>query len=612
NSIVEERDTELQDKNSHIDVLGAELDYINSIVQEKTKELESIYVSKSWKIVKLLKYIRNPEKSLRYIKWKWEIKKSNMFDELFYLDKYPEIKNISINSILHYLEYGAEEGKNPNSHFNTRFYVENYPEVKDSGLNPFVHYIRSLNEEKKFANQNELDEEIIRASVEFDEIYYLETYSDIKENSIDPISHYVQYGASEGRNPNNKFNTNFYLERYADVNESGINPFSHYLLYGEKEDRTISIKEKNVHNYFAKNSFTPSLNIEVPIDIIIPVYNGYDYLSPLLTSIYNCTNIKYRLIVVNDASPDRKVLPLLKELLDKHNHVLIENKINKGFVKSVNIAMQYVKNHFVILNTDTEVPSGWLERLMQPIFLDKTVASTTPFTNAGTIASFPKFLIDNPIYKGLSVSLIDSYFKKIDPTELYYEVPTGVGFCMGVNYNVTKKIGFFDEITFKKGYGEENDWCQRAKKDGFRNIMVPNLFVYHKHGGSFPSEEKNQLITENYQLLLKKHPNYDSDIQNFILDDPYEKLRLVLEIMISLNEEESDVQLVFDHTLGGGANLYIEQLIEKRIKENKKTIEVKYSFSEKYYTLTLFSSNDLIELTVNTFYELQSVLERLS
>ena len=58
----------------------------------------------------------------------------------------------------------------------------------------------------------------------------------------------------------------------------------------------------------------------------------------------------------------------------------------------------------------------------------------------------------------------------------------------------------FDEI-FGKGYGEENDWCQRAIKKGYKNLHVTNLFVYHKHGGSFPSEEKQRLISKNLTVL---------------------------------------------------------------------------------------------------------------
>ena len=64
------------------------------------------------------------------------------------------------------------------------------------------------------------------------------------------------------------------------------------------------------------------------------------------------------------------------------------------------------------------------------------------------------------------------------------EIPTGVGFCMALNRACINKIGMFDTV-YGKGYGEENDWCCRAVKNGFVNVMITNLFVYHKHGASF-------------------------------------------------------------------------------------------------------------------------------
>jgi GT2 family glycosyltransferase len=45
-------------------------------------------------------------------------------------------------------------------------------------------------------------------------------------------------------------------------------------------------------------------------------------------------------------------------------------------------------------------------------------------------------------------------------------------------------IGYFDEDRFGRGYGEENEFCQRAIKKGWCNLVTPNLYVYHKGGAS--------------------------------------------------------------------------------------------------------------------------------
>ena len=41
-----------------------------------------------------------------------------------------------------------------------------------------------------------------------------------------------------------------------------------------------------------------------------------------------------------------------------------------------------------------------------------------------------------------------------------------------------RKLVIFDAKTFGKGYGEENDWCQRAIEKGYKNVHVENLFVF--------------------------------------------------------------------------------------------------------------------------------------
>lgn len=68
------------------------------------------------------------------------IKNSNEFDEKFYVDNYPDVVELGMDPITHYLKFGASEYCNPNSFFNTKKYVESYKDNLN-GLNPFIHYI---------------------------------------------------------------------------------------------------------------------------------------------------------------------------------------------------------------------------------------------------------------------------------------------------------------------------------------------------------------------------------------------------------------------------------------------------------------------------------------
>jgi len=69
------------------------------------------------------------------------IRKSNLFDQEYYFRTYPEVKNQKIDPILHYLVYGAKEGRNPSLKFITNLYSDNYPDIKYLGINPLIHFI---------------------------------------------------------------------------------------------------------------------------------------------------------------------------------------------------------------------------------------------------------------------------------------------------------------------------------------------------------------------------------------------------------------------------------------------------------------------------------------
>ena len=408
-------------------------------------------------------------------------------------------------------------------------------------------------------------------------------------------------------NPNILKKVFFYLKRgeirylIQKINEKSNNNL-------RKSAQFIDINPRLYFKPFKKKNFSLG---DITIDIIIPVYNGYEYLEALFNSIEKYTTSPYRLIVVNDCSPDKRVKAYLEERLKAHSKaIFIDHKINQGFVKSVNEAYNHTSNHFLILNTDTEVPAFWIERLMYPIVHMQNIASTTPFTNSGQIASFPNFIADNEIFEGMDVEILDRAFRNINPKAFYEEVPTGVGFCMGINYNLTKEIGFFIEEEFGKGYGEENDWCQRAIQKKYKNLIVPNLFVYHKHGGSFSAKEKAKLMKENAVKLLSKHPNYDKDVSSYVQKDPHQNLRKILIITASSKENEG-IHLIIDHALGGGANLYAKEIEKNYIEEHKKVLYMTYDFYTNQYNLQFNYKQYHFEFSIATIDGVERFFEEL-
>src|SRR5690606_20337777 len=75
---------------------------------------------------------------------------SALFDERWYLKKYPDVAATSMSAIEHYLTVGAALGYDPSVNFDSSYYLEKYTGVAMSGMNPLVHYLRfGISENRK-------------------------------------------------------------------------------------------------------------------------------------------------------------------------------------------------------------------------------------------------------------------------------------------------------------------------------------------------------------------------------------------------------------------------------------------------------------------------------
>ncbi|MFZ1430846.1 MAG: glycosyltransferase family 2 protein [Geminicoccaceae bacterium] len=263
-----------------------------------------------------------------------------------------------------------------------------------------------------------------------------------------------------------------------------------------------------------------------PVDIVIPIHNGGQHLARLFATLFDRTDPKHRFLLMDDASSEPTALALLRDAATRPNVVLVREEVNRGFVATVNRAMTMAAGHAVLLNTDTEVPPAWLERLMRPIFGEPKVASTTPFSNSASAFSFPVPDTVNPMPEGVGVAEIDAAFQRLSPAhDPSLLAPAGVGFCMGVNLAAWRALGPFDAATFGHGYGEETDWCLRAGAAGWRNVLVPDLFVYHADGGSFGSAAKRAIVEGNLRLIYRRWPAYRRQLATHHRLDPWASRR---------------------------------------------------------------------------------------
>ena len=319
----------------------------------------------------------------------------------------------------------------------------------------------------------------------------------------------------------------------------------------------------------------------------------------------------YRLILVDDASTDDRLIQFLNNLVKKDTEIiLLRNEENLGFLPSANKAFNYVQSDiFILLNTDTQVPKNWLTRLIAPFYEDTTIASTTHFSNAGTLNSFPEINCDMDLIYGLPIDEIDSEFSTLPKLKERINIPSGVGFCMGMRTQLVRDYGFFDLI-YGKGYCEENDWCLRLSSHGYKHVLVENLFIYHQHGGTFTPIQKRELIKKNFEILVSRYPNYEKHLYQYFQADPAAPFRKFTHLKLFAKYQSPDGAVLFiDHNMGGGANYYRKELTNQFLQK-KIPILVLVEFRGKI-TIEVQTPNENFLITLPAIDSLQFIFEQI-
>ena len=295
------------------------------------------------------------------------------------------------------------------------------------------------------------------------------------------------------------------------------------------------------------------------IDIIIPVYRGAAETRACIESVLAAKNTKAtEIVVMNDASPEPVIGAYLVELAANARITLLTNESNLGFVASCNRAMQlHTGRDVVLLNSDTVVADGWLDRMVACAAATPQTASVTPFSNNATLCSYPYIAVSNVLASGLSLRELDALFATVNVGR-YVEIPTGVGFCMLMTRAAIDTIGMFDTEAFGRGYGEENDWCMRAAEQGFAHLLCGDVFVYHKGevsfgGESAPGKQQAQSVID------ARYPSYRELIARHLAEDPARVLRRRVDLARLVASNRPRI-LFITHNWGGGTEKHVTDL----------------------------------------------------
>ena len=224
------------------------------------------------------------------------IKKSGLFDEKYYLETYEDVRKSDINPLKHYIKNGWKEGRNPSKRFDTNFYLDSYPDVRDAKINPLVHFIKYGNKEGRSTHRQNnivMSDKISKIKKLISVVKHAKNNPQLVKRTIQEIKLYgIKKTIIKIRNKLHRIENSFVSQKEAKNFEELVNIFN-------------------------ENIFIPHFETQKPIDIIIPVYNGFQYLEPLLNSIIKNTYMDYKIIICDDKSSDEKVLHFLKKSLQK-------------------------------------------------------------------------------------------------------------------------------------------------------------------------------------------------------------------------------------------------------------------------------------------------------
>ena len=251
--------------------------------------------------------------------------------------------------------------------------------------------------------------------------------------------------------------------------------------------------------------------------VVILNYNTRNYLEQFLPGLVaSCQGLDAQVIVADNASADYSV-ELMKSQFPEVPLIVLEK--NYGFTGGYNRALQMIEaDYYVLINSDIEVPQGWLQPLVE--WMD---------SHPDCGACGPKLLSwhqrDTFEYAGAAGGLLDRYgypfcrgriMQKVEKDHGQYDQPADVlwcsGACLMVRSSVWKDLGGLDDRFF--AHMEEIDLCWRMQLRGWKVTMVPASFVYHIGGGTLPNESPFKLRLNYRNNLLMLENNLPSTLQS--------------------------------------------------------------------------------------------------
>lgn len=308
---------------------------------------------------------------------------------------------------------------------------------------------------------------------------------------------------------------------------------------------------------------TPAAAVSDIVDVVIPVYAGHDETIACIESAIRAVNqTRCEVVVVDDIGPDPQLRAALRGYEEAGAITLVVNPANLGFPGAANAGMAlHPDRDVILLNSDTLVPNGWIDRLRAAAYRVGNIGSVTPLSNRATICSYPEINKDNDLPGDIAWEGLDEICAEVNDGRTI-EIPTAVGFCAYLRRVMLREVGLLNTERWKKGYGEENELCILAAARGWKHVLAPNLFVVHHGAVSFGVDGRRTLIESNLGTLNRLYPDYIPRVMEFLRQDPAAAARRAID-WARLKELSPRFMLHVSHQNRGGTNVYVEDMVRR-------------------------------------------------
>ena len=338
-------------------------------------------------------------------------------------------------------------------------------------------------------------------------------------------------------------------------------------------------------------------------DVILPIYNAPEYVALCVYALFKNTNDETlgKIYLINDKSDEfteNLLLNLKKKYGDKI--VLVNNKTNLGFVKSVYKGLKLTNSEYVLLiNSDCFIADRTIEKLIKHVEKNNMIGLICPLSNNAANLSLNMF-------PGYSYTKMDKLLEE-NFDGMSFDACTIVGNCLMITQKCIQETGYLDE-TYGKGYAEESDYQFKAMKNGFEAKVAIDTYVFHESKKSFEeSKASKNLRSENYKIFIERWKN-----EYYNLLDEYKKNDPINYINRNISKEDKKIEYDYLFVLlgisevAGGVKVIVD--IINYLCINGINIGMLNVHSGKYNEITVFDILDKSKINeINTKFVIGTI-----